>query len=85
MRPKAPIPRRRARRGCRWASWCAARPGRTRWAKWVCRPVALLPGAPPADWRLLREEDGVTDFHAATLPLELHRRDVEAYKVSLSP
>lgn len=59
-------------------------PGRTRWAKWVYRPVALLPGAPPADWRLLREEDGVAEFHAATLPLELFRRDVEAYRVSLS-
>jgi len=60
------------------------RPGVTRWAKWAWEPVGLIPGAEPADWKVLREEDGVTDFHAATVPLELHRADVEAYRVSLA-
>ncbi|UOM35270.1 DUF3305 domain-containing protein [Acuticoccus sp. I52.16.1] len=59
-------------------------PGRTRWAKWIYRPVALIPGAPPADWRLMREADGIAEYHAATLSLELHRADVEGYRVSLA-
>lgn len=60
-------------------------PGVTRWAKWVWRPVAVLPGAAPATWKLLREEEGgAAEFHAATVPLSLHRAVVEGYKVSLS-
>ena len=62
----------------------ARRPGVTRWATHSWQAHAVLPGAGPANWRVLREEDGVTEFHAATLPLTLHRADVEAYKVSLS-
>jgi hypothetical protein len=59
-------------------------PGVTRWAKWIWRPVAAIPGAPPASWtELLREGDAV-DYHAATVTLELHRADAEAYLVSLS-
>jgi hypothetical protein len=60
------------------------RPGVTRWQRWVYRPVAVLPGAGPADWRLLRSEGGIDTYHAATRTLELHRADVEAYKISLS-
>ena len=59
-------------------------PGSTRWAKWSYRPVALLPGAAPADWQLLREEDGAFEYHAGTLVLELHRADVEGYRVALA-
>lgn len=59
-------------------------PGLTRWQKWSWKATAVLPGAAPANWTVLREEDGATEFHAATLPLELHRADVEAYQVSLS-
>ena len=62
----------------------ARRPGVTRWATHSWQAHAVLPGAGPANWRVLREEEGVTEFHAATLPLTLHRADVEAYKVSLS-
>lgn len=54
-------------------------PGVTRWAKWTWRAVSVLPGAPPAHWQVLREEDGAVEFHAATLPLVLHRSDTEAY------
>lgn len=54
-------------------------PGVTRWAKWAWRAVGILPGAGPADWAVLRSEDGVSEFHAATLPLELYVSDTEAY------
>lgn len=60
------------------------RPGVTRWAKYVWRAVAVLPGAKPADFRTLRDADGVAEFHAATLPLTLYRSDVEGYRVSLA-
>jgi len=59
-------------------------PGVTRWAKWVWRAVAVLPGAGPADWRELRREGEVVEYHAATVPLELYRTDAEAYLTELS-
>jgi len=59
-------------------------PGVTRWAKWVWRPVAVLPGAGPADWRELRREGEAVEYHAATVTLEVHRADTEAYLVALS-
>ena len=45
---------------------------------------AILPGAGPADWKVLREEASVTDYHAATVPLTLYRGETEAYRVALS-
>ena len=60
------------------------KPGVTRWVQWVWQPAGLIPGAPPANWRILREEDGATEYHAATLTLELHRAESEAYRVSLA-
>lgn len=59
-------------------------PGASRWAKWVWRATAVLPGAGPATWKVLAEDGGITDYHAATVPLQLHRADTEAYKVGLS-
>lgn len=59
-------------------------PGVTRWAKWVWRPVGVLPGAAPAEWRELRREGEAVEYHAATLPLELHRAETEGYRVALS-
>jgi len=59
-------------------------PGVTRWARWVWRAVAVLPGAGPADWRELRREGDAVEYHAATLTLELHRAETEAYRVALS-
>ncbi len=59
-------------------------PGVTRWAKWVWRAVAVLPGAGPANWRELRREGEVVEYHAATVPLELYRTDTEAYLTELS-
>lgn len=54
-------------------------PGVTRWAKWAWKAIGVLPGAAQADWRILREEDGATEFHAATCSLELHGAETEAY------
>ncbi|WP_350334121.1 DUF3305 domain-containing protein [Coralliovum pocilloporae] len=54
-------------------------PGVTRWAKWTWKAVAVLPGAGDADWAPLREEGDISDFHAATLSLELFSAETEAY------
>ncbi len=59
-------------------------PGVTRWAKWIWRPVGVLPGAAPAEWRELRREGEAVEYHAATVPLELHRAETEGYRVALS-
>jgi hypothetical protein len=51
--------------------------------EWVF--VAVIPGAPPASGlRVLREHKGVTQFHAGTLDIELHRAEAEAYHYNLS-
>ena len=60
------------------------KPGVTRWAKWSWKAIAVLPGAGKADWHLLRQDAAASDFHAATLPLELHGSDAEAYLHGLS-
>ena len=59
-------------------------PGVTRWAKWIWRPVAVLPGAGQAEWRELRREGESVEYHAATVTLEVHRTLIEGYRVSLS-
>lgn len=59
-------------------------PGVTRWAKWSWTAVAVLPGAAPADWLLMRQEGKTVEYHAATLPLTLWTDQTEAYLVNLS-
>ena len=54
-------------------------PGVTRWAKWSWKATAVLPGAEKADWRELRREGETVEYHAATLKLELHGAETEAY------
>lgn len=54
-------------------------PGVTRWAKWVWKAVAVLPGASDADWKELRSEGDVTEYHADTQDLVLYASDTEAY------
>jgi len=54
-------------------------PGVTRWAKFAWTVSSVLPGAGSADWKVLREEADVTEFHAATLPLTLYVSEAEAY------
>ena len=59
-------------------------PGVTRWAKWSWRAVAVLPGAGPAHWREMRREGEAVEFHAATVTVEMHRAETEAYRVAMS-
>lgn len=59
-------------------------PGVTRWAKWVWRAVAVLPGAGPAEWHEMRRDGEAVEYHAATVPLSVHRKETEGYRVSLS-
>lgn len=55
-------------------------------------PVAVIPGAPDAadnadgagGWRELARGDGWVRYLAAAMPLELHRKETEGYKVNLS-
>ncbi len=51
--------------------------------KWM--PVAVFTGAAPIeDWTKTAEGDGWQQFHIGTLPVELFRKETEAYKVNLS-
>jgi hypothetical protein len=54
-------------------------PGVTRWAPFAWSATAILPGAADADWRELRREGDAIEFHAATMLLELHGAETEAY------
>jgi Protein of unknown function (DUF3305) len=55
------------------------------WQQHRWRAVAVIPGAPAIDaWRELARGDRFVRWHAATLPLELHRTETEAYRVNLS-
>ena len=58
-------------------------PGVTRWAKWAWTAVAVLPHAGPGGFRVLRENGDATDFHAATVPMLLHRTEVESLRTAL--
>lgn len=60
------------------------RPSAHRWQAESWRPTALLPGAPPAEWLELPADEEAARWHAVTLPLELHARDTELYKLALS-
>ena len=59
-------------------------PGVTRWAREIWKPVAVLPGAPEAFWKVMVSDGDVVDYHAGTVTMELYRADVEAYLVSLN-
>lgn len=54
------------------------------WQEHVWRAVAVIPGAPPVnEWRRLNQGPGWVQYHAATLPLTLHRGETEAYLMTL--
>ena len=55
------------------------------WQKWRWRPVAVMTGAAPAAGgsELLRGK-GFVRYFGGTLPLELHRKETEAYRRNLS-
>lgn len=59
-------------------------PGVTRWVPWCWTASAVLPGAGEADWKELRREGDAVEYHAATLTLELHGAETEAYLHGLS-
>ncbi len=59
-------------------------PGVTRWAKWSWAAVGVLPGAPDANWSVLRREGDSVEYHAATLPLTLWAAEAEAYVTNLN-
>ncbi len=47
--------------------------------------VAVMPGAGEVEeWRLLASDERSARYHAATLPLELHRSETEAYRTNLA-
>ena len=54
-------------------------PGVTRWVPWNWTATGLLPGAGPAEWHELRREGDTVEYQAATLELELHGAETEAY------
>ena len=58
-------------------------PGVTRWQKWNWKVRAVLPGAGHADWRELRREGEAVEYQAATVSLELHGAEAEAYQHGL--
>ncbi|MEM6667996.1 MAG: DUF3305 domain-containing protein [Pseudomonadota bacterium] len=58
--------------------------GKSRWAKWIWRASAVLPGAGPAAWKELRRDDASVEYHATTQPLVLHRAETEAYLTGLA-
>ncbi|MGJ8602828.1 MAG: DUF3305 domain-containing protein [Marivita sp.] len=60
------------------------RPGVTRWQKWAYTPTALLPGAGPAHWKMLRENGEIAEYHIGTATLTLWRTDAEAYRIGLA-
>jgi hypothetical protein len=59
------------------------RPGVTRWQREVWSLAAVIPHAPPAEGRVLREAGEVVEVHAATLPVDLHRKETEGYVENL--
>ncbi len=59
-------------------------PGVTRWQKQVWSLAGVIPFAPEANGRVLRDSDDVLEVHAATRPLILHRKETEALVQNLS-
>ncbi len=54
------------------------------WQEYAWRPVALIPGAPEVvEWKQVNSGKGWIHYHAATLPLELHRKETEFYVYNL--
>lgn len=55
------------------------------WQDWSWRPVAVIPGAPAVEaWTELSSDAVSVRYHAATLPLTLHRKETEAYRQNLA-
>lgn len=56
-----------------------------RWIDHVWRVVAVLPGAPETDmWRETSRGPDWVQYHIGTLPLEIHRKETDAYRSNLA-
>lgn len=54
------------------------------WQEYIWRPIGVLLNPPEfSGWRELRRDERCIHYHAATLPLELHRKETAAYNVNL--
>lgn len=54
------------------------------WQEWAWRAIAVFPGAPEiTTWKELKASEDLTQFHAATVKLELHRKETEGYIYNL--
>ncbi|MEQ8226871.1 MAG: DUF3305 domain-containing protein [Rhodospirillales bacterium] len=58
------------------------------WQDYSFRPIAVVPGMPEmedeAEWKVIREGEGWTHFHVATLELELFAGETTGYRTNLS-
>ena len=55
------------------------------WQEYRWRALSVFLDAPEkANWRQLVNEPGQTQYHAATLPLVLHRKETMSYRVNLA-
>ncbi len=55
------------------------------WQDYAWLPVAVIPGAPDLDqWKVMNRGKDWIHYHAATLTLELHRKETEAYHYNLA-
>jgi Protein of unknown function (DUF3305) len=55
------------------------------WQSHIWRPLSVFMGAAAIDsWRQLQRGDGYEHYHAATLPMELHRKETEGYATNLA-
>lgn len=54
------------------------------WQDWSWRPVAVMPGAPRVEgWKQTVTGADWTQFHAATVTIDLHPAEAEGYVVNL--
>jgi hypothetical protein len=54
------------------------------WGDWIWRPVAVfMNAAAGVSWAEMIRGDDFVRYHAATLPLKLHRADTEALRLNL--
>ncbi len=54
------------------------------WQEYRWRAISVFLDPPEkANWRQLMKSAGITQYHAATLPLVLHRKETMSYRVNL--
>ena len=57
----------------------------SRWQTWSWKPVSVILGAPDVEqWHELKHGEGWVHYHIGTLPLTLHRKETEAYRINLA-